>query len=286
MDSDRFSSEASTLVFGKPDGAALGVGHFMCVPGKDLAKLRAGGIEAVVNEITEHGTEEDKECLAYILDEEAGSSDKTFQGGLKRDCDRNGDVFPERLVADGNGGTRGMRFADFVAHAHAADNLDEEHVLALRMYSTIIFRSINAPMRDQGRHKRGEPHPLPVTVALLEEGVSRLRAVEGKTATANEPLDLWRGMRDATVAEQFLLQGGTELAPMSTYPPPPAPNPDPEVLARAPIGCTLDPQTRKAGPEVIGGTGSLESLKHETPEPETRPPKSGRPTCRLPWTTA
>ena len=28
------------------------------------------------------------------------------QGGLKRDCDENGDVFSDRLVDDGNGGSK------------------------------------------------------------------------------------------------------------------------------------------------------------------------------------
>ena len=36
------------------------------------------------------GTDVDKECLAYVLYAEAGSSDLTFQGGLKRDCDEEG----------------------------------------------------------------------------------------------------------------------------------------------------------------------------------------------------
>jgi hypothetical protein len=47
-----------------------------------------------------------------VLDCDAGSSDKTFQNGLIRDRDESGlHVLPNRLTADGRGGTRGMRLA-------------------------------------------------------------------------------------------------------------------------------------------------------------------------------
>ena len=47
------------------------------------------------------------------LEEEAGSSTKTFQEGLMRDRGRNGEELPERQVEDGRGGKRGMLLADF-----------------------------------------------------------------------------------------------------------------------------------------------------------------------------
>ena len=87
---------------------------------------------------------------------EAGSSDTAFQGGLKRDCGEDGCVLPSRLTAEG----RGMRFSNFVAHKDAIlAGLSEAHVAALRLYSTAAFRTINAPLRDQERFGRHEPHP-------------------------------------------------------------------------------------------------------------------------------
>ena len=70
-----------------------------------------------------------------------------------------------------------------------------------------------------------DPHPFPVTIAFLRDAISKLRAVgaeedvarptleEGKSETR---LDLWRGMRGLKETKDFMLQGGTELAPMST----------------------------------------------------------------------
>ena len=81
-------------------------------------------------------------------------------------------------------------------------------VLALRLYSTAVYMSINAPLRE------GTEHPMPVLVHVLTEAIKRLRTVEGRDATQNEPLTLWRGMRNvAELPQRFLDEGGTERAP-------------------------------------------------------------------------
>ena len=122
------------------------------------------------------GTDVDKECLAYVLYAEAGSSDLAFQGGLKRDCDENGAVLESRTVCDG-AARRGMLLRDFVAHKHSRlVNLKQAHVVALRLYTTAAFESINNPLRDWARYERGEPHPLPTTVALLRDALTKLAA--------------------------------------------------------------------------------------------------------------
>ena len=59
-------------------------------------------------------------------------------------------------------------------------------------------------------------HPLPVTVAYLTDGIRKLRAVNAKEDDANEHVDLWRGMRNLELPEDFRSTGGTEYAPMST----------------------------------------------------------------------
>jgi hypothetical protein len=109
-----------------------------------------------------------------------------------------------------------MTLADFVAAPNSREaELEEAHVLALRLYTTKAFLLINNPLRD-GRHKRGEAHPLPVTVAFLAEAIRRLRAVGAKQANAHSPVVLYRGLTDRTVPPAFFKEGGTEYAPMST----------------------------------------------------------------------
>ena len=47
-------------------------------------------------------------------------------------------------------------------------------------------------------------------------GAWSLRAVGAESSSANEAMDLYRGMRNVDVPNEFLEKGGTELAPMST----------------------------------------------------------------------
>jgi hypothetical protein len=128
-------------------------------------------------------------------------------------------------------------------------------VLALRLYTTAAFESLNKPLRERGR---SGPHPLPITMKLITEAIKQLRAVEAEreqtrrfssvgssSAKLDEPprshrliksakltkstkllpprsghslhqKDLWRGIKDSFTEPTFLAQGGTEYAPMST----------------------------------------------------------------------
>ena len=94
----------------------------------------ARGTAAIVDEFEKHGSEIDLECLTYVLDCVAGSSDVTFQHGWSRD------------TAPSHGG---KRLADFVAHPRSRGaGLLEAHVVAQRLYTTAAFRSINTPLRS------------------------------------------------------------------------------------------------------------------------------------------
>ena len=107
--------EAKELVFGRPQQAALGVEHYLCV---QPAAVRSGmneGLNAIRAEVKANGTDIDNECLEYVLEMEAGSSGRRFQGSLKRDCDEHGNLLPERRAKNG----RGMRLSDFVNHPNA-----------------------------------------------------------------------------------------------------------------------------------------------------------------------
>jgi hypothetical protein len=63
----------------------------------------------------------EQECLNYVLHEEAGSNEKRFQGGLKRDCDKAGRLHPKRMFRDPvSRKKRGMCFEDFVRWVYPA----------------------------------------------------------------------------------------------------------------------------------------------------------------------
>ena len=219
---------ATRMVFGRPEDAALGVLHFMCVRRNGLPMT--DGTHAISHEIAAHGTDEDRECLAYVLHAAAGSSARIFPNAPHpRDCDASG-VRADRLL---NG--RPMVLADFVAHPKSRGaHLEEAHVVALRLYSTAAYRSLNEPLRDLERFGRGEPHKLPVTVAFLDQAIRQLRANEApgaaSSATASataaagaggaesawEKRYLYRGLRNASLSDAFMSAGGSELGMMST----------------------------------------------------------------------
>ena len=155
------------------------------------------------------------ECLHYVLDMEAGATELAFQNG-KRDCNENGELLDSRkefIQVNGiiGGRTRGKRLEDFHRHPDAQKaKLSMEEVAALRLYTTAAFKSINTPLREQGRR---QPHPLAATVWLIHNAVKKLRVAH----RTRKSQTLWRGMKHVAVKEQFFEDGGgTEFAPMST----------------------------------------------------------------------
>ena len=213
----RFVSEPFSLVFGSPEVAAGGMAAHMRIEQSLLFSRLAQGVSAIVQEVSRFGTDEDKECLEYVLYKEAGSDvpiqdgwDGWFVNG-KRDCDRHGRLLESRKRPDGTG----MRLADFVAHKNViASNLNEAHVVALRLYSTAAFKSLNTPLRRLGED--AEPHKMPVTVALIDDAVKKLRSVDASQGLGK--MDLFRGMSNVKVSKELYEKGGAELAPMSTTP--------------------------------------------------------------------
>ena len=190
--------QGSTLVTGKPENAALGLSIFMRVDDDAIWAGMARGVVAIEEEFANHGTDADRECLEYVLHGRAGESG-----------DRGFDLFHKRPPDE----RRGQPFAYFVNHPDSRRaHLKASHVLALRMYTTPAFASMNDPLRSQST----EPHPFAVTVALLADAIKKLRAVGAQSADAHSSVELWRGMRNMVVTDEFLSSGGTEMAPMST----------------------------------------------------------------------
>lgn len=209
----RYGTSVRALVLGVPADAALGINHFMRVADSQVYSGMMRGTQAVVEEVARAGSPTDRECLEYVLSARAGSSATRFPNGV-RDCDdATGRVRADRLNANGEG----MSLADFVAHPSSVRaGLSEAHCLALRLYTTAAFASLNTPLREI---ERETPHPFPVTIKFIAEAIKQLRAVGSSGVGAHDDaMDLWRGLRDMAVDEdaEFLKAGGTELAPMST----------------------------------------------------------------------
>ena len=118
-------------------------------------------------------------------------------------------------------GRKGMNLSDFMKcpEVKDAEGLERAHVIALRLYTTAIYTYINEPLRFQEHYRKvsgAEPrHPLAAVVWFIFKGLKILRMNsdigEGSTI-------LWRGMKNAKVADEFLKSGGSncEKAPMST----------------------------------------------------------------------
>ena len=205
----RFTLEPHDLVSGHPKEAALGVNYYMKVSPRFSLPPASDAIRAVREEFEQFGTATDKECLDYVLFQRAGTSDRTFSNGnLRRDCDAQGNVLPSRLDAEG----LGKRFEDFCAdpRARVLGKLQPAHVLALRIYTTAAFVSLNSPLRSTSPDR--PPHPFPVTINLIKEGIGQLRAVDAESDDAQAPRDLWRGLKNLRAQDNFLRGGGTELA--------------------------------------------------------------------------
>ena len=192
--------------------AAQGIAALLGLTDDDLHRKMGKGHMAIQVEINSHGTPEDKECLEYVLHRAAGDSEMLFPNSpWPRDCDRNG-LRDDRVSTHPNRREprQGMILDDFVNHpSSVAADLDKAHVLALRLYTTAAFKSINMPLRDLNRET---PHPLAATVAFVYEAIKKLRVVDKE----DRPLDLWRGMRNMEASEEFEESGGCELAVMST----------------------------------------------------------------------
>jgi len=175
--------------------------------------MRFAGIDGIRREFEQLGDREALECAQYVLDAAAGSSSTIYDNSdFPMDCDEFG-LLEDRKTADGSGKT----LLDFYLHSSSRlAVLEPMHVAALRIYTTAAFMRINEPLRDLERRARGEPHPLPLTTALIRDALGKLRVVGARDAlTANAEVDLWRGLKNVAIVDAFMREGGTELAPMS-----------------------------------------------------------------------
>jgi hypothetical protein len=155
-DETKFGEEAKDLIMGRPVEAAGGLEALLCVKSKTDFHRRIGlevaGIEEEVKQfVDEHGGNDDagvrevQELFNYIVNE--GTSEKEYPNGIRD-----------------KGRPPGTRLDYFVSHPKARKaELSAAHVVALRMYTTSIYKYMNNPLRDRERRKKNIACPLPVT---------------------------------------------------------------------------------------------------------------------------
>lgn len=216
-------NDVNSLILGDPSSSALGLANLLRVDLFELFGQLQRGVDAIVDEFSRAGSSHDKECLDYVLNKRAGASHTQFKNSpFPRDCDADG-LRDDRKTPSGDG----MALADFVAHPSSRlAQLTPAHVLAIRLYSTAAFHSLNGPLRDR---ERTTPHQFAATVFFLADGIKKLRALEadkmqkGSTThrsrdsgEGSDAVDLWRGMKNVRAMDEFQKKGGTEPAMMST----------------------------------------------------------------------
>merc|ERR1719272_2276260 len=143
-----------------------------------------GGTDAILAEINANGTEEDRKNVRTLLD-----------GTYTNPPDSKGaPQTPEELAA------QSKTIDELMQTTEAKEaGLMRAHVLALRLYTTSTYASMNNPLRTATT-----PHPLAATTYYASQGIKMLRAVAGSLPNAHQPQDLWRGMKDMTISDLFL----------------------------------------------------------------------------------
>ena len=111
--------------------------------------------------------------------------------------------FPNGSIDEGH--APGLSLDDFYNHENSKNaRLTKAHVLALRIYSTAGYESLNNPLRTQGtnagasrRRRLTKPHPFPVTLHYLDDAIKKLRSLnDGQDEKLHY---LWRGLRDTKI---------------------------------------------------------------------------------------
>lgn len=197
---NKFSADLSEMVIGEFGYAARGIYELLGIEedkapelGKNNFSSEQELIKGLEAEIHALNDKEASDLVQYVLHEQ--TSEKEYANGI-RDKGR-----AEEFLDD------------FVKHPFAVlAGLNKAEVAALRLYTTAIYQWVN----DHLRENNGKPHPLPITVLLIVKALRKLKKVGADQETAVANMTLWRGMRNLTTSDEFMVKGGTERAPMST----------------------------------------------------------------------
>eukprot|EP01043_Picozoa_sp_COSAG02_P010664 COSAG02_NODE_380_length_23483_cov_8.034382_2_plen_777_part_00 len=108
----------------------------------------------------------------------------------------------------------GVSVDSLLAHSSAQTaKLGRHHIIALRLYTTSSYSRINDPLRADPPQR---PHPFAATTYFISDGIRLLRAVAATCADAYVERILWRGLKDVGITGQFMTEGGTDYACVST----------------------------------------------------------------------
>ena len=179
---------APTINLGKSTLAAKGLDVLLGIDPKTYMHVK-NKVKVMLKEFAKNGTDQDKKNLKTLLD-------GTY-------------VNPGEMHA------QSKTMEELMACSAVKDaGLELHHVLALRLYTTSTYSSINNPMRQSPPVL---PHPFAATLYYISDALSKLREVQGKdSALRNETLVFWRGMKDLQMTDEFMRTGGSEMACMST----------------------------------------------------------------------
>lgn len=187
---------APIISLGKNTLAAKGLDVLLGVDPKTYMHVK-NKVKVMVKEFAQNGTAEDNLNLSGMIN-------GTYVNPPNKDG--------TPLTADEISG-QSKSMAELMAYIDVQDaGLEWHHVLALRLYTTSTYKSINDPMRQKVL-----PHPFAATTYYISDALSKLREVQGKDPKRrNTSLTFWRGMKNLQIAEEFVRTGGTEMACMST----------------------------------------------------------------------
>jgi hypothetical protein len=206
---NRYSSTARDYILGAPSLAALGLDVYMKQGFDDywlLPNSCEEALAAIEKEFRTHGTDEDREWFHYI-----------------RNCSASQQACVQGIRDEGRGPVRLEDFAKSTQAINAHINL--AHVLALRLYTSPAFKSLNYPLRTYKCDAEGKimrppemkaPHSFPITVFYIREAILKLRALESVNGTQGQFQIMWRGNKDLVVSDDCLSRGGVETGIIST----------------------------------------------------------------------
>lgn len=208
----KFNADAKDYIVGEPIVAALGLEDYMKKGFGDYWTQPDSvdqAVAAIETEFRMHGTAEDREWFDYIMNHPA--SERKYRQGTR-------DKGHGPITLAGEKGFASKKEA-------VVANLNLAHVLALRLYTSPVYRSLNDPLRSYRCDPDGTvtipramkaPHRFPVTVSYIQKALLKLRADECDRGKQGELLVMWRGNQNLIVSHDYLAHGGVETGIIST----------------------------------------------------------------------
>lgn len=194
---------APTIRLGSASQAATGLPGLMGVDEQTVGTFLQDGVRAIKQEFQDHGTDEDKRNLQGLLDGSYRNPADSHLTGEEYDTDA-----AAKLAAPC------VSFDELMARPEVQTaGLGLHHVLALRLYTTSSYQSLNNPLRTD---PPTQPHPFAATTYFISEGIKKLRAVAAERPDAFTRVVFYRGLRGMGLAKKLIKEGGTEYGCMST----------------------------------------------------------------------